>query len=253
MEESSKKNKGTINNMNPKSAFKAGMLVTLGVVFAIGFFILLGVMIKKEANNETTNLNGNANANTSNVNENQPSNNISLQAIDVNKDWIRGNKTAKVSIVEFSDVDCPYCQKFHNTMQEIMDNYGDDINWVYRHFPLPSLHPDSPKKSEAIECIGEQGGSDKFWEILDIAYEEQPTLSQYPSLVSELGLDVNQFQDCLDSGKYTSKVQQHSQWAQQAGAQGTPYSVIVSGNTLIPIPGALPFSTIQPQLDALVK
>ncbi len=95
---------------------------------------------------------------------NDPS--IDIQGIGDN-DWVLGDKDAEITIIEFSDLDCPYCKRFHGTMHQVINEY-DNVNWVYRHFPLPSLHPDATRKAEASECAGDLGGNDKFWEFIDI-------------------------------------------------------------------------------------
>lgn len=84
-------------------------------------------------------------------------------------DHIRGDINAPVKIVEFSDIDCPFCKRFHTTMLEVMNTYGKEgkVAWVYRHFPLTQLHPDAANKAEASECVAELGGNDKFWEFVD--------------------------------------------------------------------------------------
>ncbi len=84
-------------------------------------------------------------------------------------DHIRGDINAPVKIVQFSDIDCPFCKKFHTTMQEVMKTYGKDgkVAWVFRNFPLTQLHPDAANKAEASECIAELGGNDKFWSFVD--------------------------------------------------------------------------------------
>ena len=80
-------------------------------------------------------------------------------------DHIRGNPNAKVKVIEFSDPECPFCKRFHKTMNQIIDEYGKSgqVAWVYRHFPLDAIHSKARKESEALECANEQGGSAKFW------------------------------------------------------------------------------------------
>lgn len=84
-------------------------------------------------------------------------------------DHIRGNINAPVKIVQFTDIDCPFCKRFHGTMQEIMKTYGKDnkVVWVMRHLPLTQLHPDAANKAEASECVAEIGGNEKFWSFVD--------------------------------------------------------------------------------------
>lgn len=84
-------------------------------------------------------------------------------------DHIRGNINSPVKIVQFTDIDCPFCKRFHGTMQEIMKTYGKDnkVVWVMRHLPLTQLHPDAANKAEASECVAELGGNEKFWSFVD--------------------------------------------------------------------------------------
>ena len=82
-------------------------------------------------------------------------------------DHIRGDNNAKITIVEYSDYDCPFCHRFHATMQQVMDEYQGQVRWVYRDFPLPQLHPNAPKLAEAAECVASQGGEDAFWSFAD--------------------------------------------------------------------------------------
>src|SRR3989344_431940 len=91
----------------------------------------------------------------------------------VESDHGRGNQNADIVIVEFSDTECPFCKQFHETMKRVMEEYGSDgkVAWVYRHFPIPSLHPKAQKEAEALECAAEQGGNEVFWKYTDKVYE----------------------------------------------------------------------------------
>ena len=77
-------------------------------------------------------------------------------------DHIRGDAKAPVKVVEFSDPECPFCKRFHDTMREVVKAYDGKVAWVYRHFPLDSLHSKARKETEAMECAAELGGNDKF-------------------------------------------------------------------------------------------
>ena len=136
-------------------------------------------------------------------------------------DHVKGDRDAKISIVEFSDTECPFCKRFHPTMQKVVEEYDGQVNWVYRHFPLTSIHPKSPKEAEATECAAELGGNDGFWSYVDRLFEITPSnngldLSKLPEIAEEVGLNKTEFEECLDSGKYAQKVQEHSQQAQAA-------------------------------------
>lgn len=260
MEENRNQRSG-IDNLKPKTAFKTGLLSGLGIMFAIGFFVLLGIML----NGKTSNTNNNVVLDDSNNNPSvakapQPTANgeINIKPVDKNSDWIKGDKNAKISIVEFSDTECPFCKRFHATMNQVLAEYDGKVNWVYRHFPLASLHSKAQKEAEATECAGDQKGNDGFWAYIDRMFEITPSNnglaeSQLTDIAKYVGLDVNKFQECLDSGKFTSKVQGQTSDAQAAGGRGTPYSVILVGDQKIPIPGALPFESIKSTLDTLVK
>ncbi|PJC40440.1 MAG: hypothetical protein CO042_03765, partial [Parcubacteria group bacterium CG_4_9_14_0_2_um_filter_41_8] len=139
--------------------------------------------------------------------------------------------------------------------------------WVYRHLPLPSLHPNAPKDAEAAECVGELGGQEAFWEYLDTLYSSSLSgVDQLVELAVGQGIDRDAFRTCLSSGKYTSKVSAQADEGAQAaeastyldsdpsndGRWGTPFSVIVYGDQKIPIPGAYPFEYVQQVIDQLL-
>lgn len=84
------------------------------------------------------------------------------------EDHIRGSSTAKVTVVEYSDFECPYCQQFHQTMKQILEAYEDDqVAWVFRHMPIQQLHPQAPRLARASECVADIGGEDAFWTFAD--------------------------------------------------------------------------------------
>ncbi|MDQ5970954.1 MAG: hypothetical protein QG603_731 [Patescibacteria group bacterium] len=252
----SENNKGMVDNMPSSSAFKLGIFVGVAAMCIIGFVVLLfgKFDIKGLAGNNNTNNNNNIVNNQDDLaNNGGQVQNIEIQALGKD-DWVTGDDKADISIIEFSDADCPFCTNFHATMKQIMKDYDGKVKWGYRHFPLVSLHPEAPKKAEAIECVGEQGGNDKVWAFMDKLYvSTKPTVAQLGDVVKSLGLNSGKFTECLDSGKYANKVSDHSNQAQAAGAQGTPYSVILVGDQKIPINGAYPIAEIKKILDGLVK
>lgn len=87
------------------------------------------------------------------------------------KDHVKGNPNAKVTLVEFSDFQCPFCKRFHPTVQQALSEYGDQIRLVYKHFPLDSIHPQARPAAEASECIAEQKGSEGFWQFADAVFK----------------------------------------------------------------------------------
>ncbi len=170
-------------------------------------------------------------------------------------DWIRGNKDAKITLVEYSDLECPFCQRFHPTMVQVLKDYGDDVRWVFRHYPLP-FHSFAQKASEAAECAGKSGGNDAFWKFIDLYYEK--TLANgtgYPQeklaeLAAEAGANKDEVQKCIDSEEMKTKVSEQMTAGSSAGISGTPGTIIVTedGPQEL-IPGALPIEQVKPLIE----
>lgn len=160
-----------------------------------------------------------------------------------------GRKGAPVEVVEFSDFQCPFCQRFAPTLKQLAQNFGDNVYIVYRQFPIASIHPQAVKASEASLCAEEQG---KFWDYHDLLFVEQTRL-MVPDLKAKarrLGMDGTRFDSCLDSGKYADQVQRDLAEGERAGVTGTP-AVFVNGTSVRG--GAVPYETVaavvQRELD----
>lgn len=177
------------------------------------------------------------------------------------KDHILGNANALVKIVEYSDTECPFCKKFHITMQKVMGKYGAEgkVAWVYRHFPLDSLHSKARKESEATECANELGGNAKFWAYMDRLMEVTPSnnsldLNQLPEIAKYVGLDEEKFKECLDSGRHAERVSNDLKNATQTGGQGTPWSILIGKDgKKYPINGALPYEQMEVLIEQALK
>ena len=191
----------------------------------------------------------------------QPSGDLEAMNPITSKDHIRGNPDAPVKIVEYSDTECPFCKRFHPTMQQVMDEYGDSgqVAWVYRHFPLDSLHKKARKEAEATECAAEQGGNDKFWSYLDRLMEVTPANdgldpAELPKIAQYVGLDVAKFNECLASGRFAQKVEEEAQNAVATGGNGTPWSIVVGKDgKKYPLSGAQPYASIKQLIDIASK
>jgi protein-disulfide isomerase len=177
------------------------------------------------------------------------------------EDHIRGDINAPVKIVEYSDTECPFCKRFHTTMQQVMNEYGKDGNvaWVYRHFPLDQLHSKARKEAEATECAAELGGNDGFWAYLDRLMEITPANNgldpvELPKIAEYVGLDVAAFNECLSSGKYAQKIEDHVRNAAATGGQGTPWNIVVGKNgKKSPLPGAQPYESVKQAIEAALQ
>lgn len=158
-----------------------------------------------------------------------------------------GDKDAPVTIIEFSDFECPFCERFYSqSYKQIKANYVDTgkVRIVFKHFPLP-FHASAQKAAEASECAGEQG---KFWEMHDKLFENQNAIAinNLKSYAVDLGLDASKFNTCLDTGKYASKVQKDASDGSAAGVSGTP-SFFINGKSVV---GAQPYSVFQQAIEA---
>lgn len=170
---------------------------------------------------------------------------LSRPTVDVSADddpW-RGGKDAKVTIIEFTDYQCPFCARARPTVKQVLDTYGDKVKYVLRDFPL-SFHPQAQKAAEGAQCAGDQ---DKYWEYSDklwanIKALDVPNLKKY---AKEVGLDQDKFNKCLDDGKYTAEVKKDMADGSKAGVSGTP-SFFINGQM---ITGARPFQQFKEIID----
>jgi len=171
-------------------------------------------------------------------------------------DHIRGSIDAPIKIVEFSDTECPFCKRFHLTMQQAVTEYKGQVAWVYRHFPLDSIHSKARKEAEATECAAELGGNDKFWAYLDKVFEVTPSnnglnLDELPKIAEQIGLNRKNFQSCLDSGRHAERISNNLTDATNSGGRGTPYSIAIARNgKKFVISGAQPYETVKQAIDA---
>jgi protein-disulfide isomerase len=186
---------------------------------------------------------------------------IILKPVD-ESDHISGNPNADILLVEYSDPECPFCKRFHTTMNKIMDEYGKDgkVAWVYRQFPIDSLHSKARKEIAATECANELGGNKAFWSYLNKIFEITPSnndldLTVLPKIAEDQGLDKTAFEECLASGKYDAHIEADYQEGVKAGVKGTPYTVVITkrdGKTY-PISGAQPYNTVKTIIDGALK
>jgi len=248
--------KNPLSLLTPMQTFGVGLVGGVLVLCTIGFFILLAYVMKGGSTRVAVDT-GNNNVAVAPADTNQPTETeINVKPVDPAKDHIRGNKNAEVTIIEYSDTECPFCKRFHTSMQEVMDTYGTKIRWVYRHFPLDQLHSKARNEALATECANEQG---KFWEYIDKVYEATPSNdgldpAQLTQFAKDLKLNTTKFQSCMDSKKYAQFVSDQQADGETAGVQGTPFSIVIGPNgEKEAINGALPTASIGQVLDKYVK
>ena len=171
------------------------------------------------------------------------------QDIDIGGEPTTGNKDSKVVIVEFSDYACPFCGKFaRETLPKILKNL--DVKYVFKDFPLPMHGEIAIKAHEAANCAGDQG---KYWEYHDILFKRQNewkrNASKFLEYAKELGLDIEEFKACLDSGKYREEVLKDLEEGKKLGVKGTP-TFFINGKKLT---GALPYEEFERVINELSK
>lgn len=171
-----------------------------------------------------------------------------LRPVDKN-DHIRGNIEAPVKIVEFSDLECPFCKALHPTLKRIVGEYNGKVAWVYRHFPLET-HTKARKEAQAAECANKLGGHAAFWNYVDRVFEVTPSndgldLALLPQIAKDISLDIVKFNQCLENDTYNQKIAQDLSDAMTSGGRGTPFVVIVGQNKRYDFSGAQPYETVK--------
>lgn len=175
-------------------------------------------------------------------------------------DHLRGNPDAPIVIVEYSDYDCPFCSRFHETMKVVVEKYGDNVAWVYRQFPIEQLHPNAPAVAVASECVARIGGNDAFWQFSDAYFAARGAGDQtahdvlIPELVTDAGVGEAEFTACFESGETLADIRADMQDAVETGGGGTPWSILIApdGSTY-PINGALPQGSIEQIINTVLE
>ena len=250
----------------PRISFRNTNINTYLVFMLIIFAFLLGMLTNKVIFLEKVSKTNAAAAAVPSVAA-QPINQAAAAAVptppdyasmDVGKLPVLGDQNAKVTVVEFSDFQCPFCEQyFTNTASQLNDTYikTGKVKFAYRHFPLFSIHPNSEKASEASECANEQ---DKFWDFHDLLFKNQTTWSaqaatdaadSFTSYAGQLGLDTTQFRSCLDSSKFKANVTADANAGNKALVDGTP-TFFINGHRIV---GAVPFNDLQIAIEAELK
>ncbi len=235
------------NLVIPISIIIAGMLIALSIFLAFN----------TNTNNSKENSNKDNQAQIEGAKETKKTEEtetgLSPESI-TKEDYIFGNPNAEIFVVTYTDAECPYCKKFHETMLDIIKNEDyikeGNVAWVVRHSPIPKLHPLALQKSTALECAGSLGGNDFFWKYINKIFEEIPLkgslkLSRFSEIAVEQGLNKTKFEACMKKDSTKKAIQEDLNSAANIGAKGTPYNIIVSKDGNIPIPGAQPYKNIN--------
>jgi len=252
-----------IDKFNNKKSNSTGIIIALVAVVAVAAFFAgsyfsnlnSDTITKSELDSAVAKLEAKI-ANIQTL-SGQPSQPIKISLDD---DPVRGNPDAPITILEFSDFQCPFCARFHQqTLPSIIEEYIDSgkVKLVYRDFPIQSIHPNALPAAVAAECANEQG---MYWQYHDTLFEKQnawakldtgSALSEFSQYASNMGLEKDQFDSCLGSGKYLQEVQHDLSDGRDYDITGTPGFFI--GNEqigFVKIDGAQPFDSFKKVIDS---
>ncbi|MBI3956793.1 MAG: DsbA family protein [Candidatus Kerfeldbacteria bacterium] len=238
------------SGMAPKASFLFGILTGIAAMSLIGFVLTVTVLFNDGGRTAVAIDDSGTVAGATAPQPTAPAepegNPDALRPVDDN-DHVLGPKNAKVTVIEFSDFQCPFCQRVHPTLQQVMKEYEGKVRWVYRHFPLESIHPQARPSANAAECIADLGGNDAFWAFADDAYANQSSLGDdyFLTVAKKAGLNEKKFQDCYTAKKFDALVQKDISEGEAAGVQGTP-ATFVNGKL---ISGALPYESFKTAID----
>ncbi len=239
---------GMFAGASPKLTFILGLVTGVAVVSIVGFAVAASFAFSGKLTNKGLNAPSAQQPATA-----DPQEPATLGRADIQlkpSDYVQGSPNAPVTIVTYSDLECPYCQRFHPSVAQSLRDYPNQVKWVFRHFPL-SFHVNAQKEAEAAECVGKLGGAEKYWKFIDTIFERTTSngtgfaLTELEPLAKEIGVNSGQFRTCLDQGEMTTKVQGDLQEASGYGVGGTP-TTFVNG---IPVEGAVPYDQFKAAID----
>jgi len=258
-----KREEDFISNTTPKKSTPTGIIIALVAVVAVAAFFA-GLYYSNLDSDQITksDLDDAISRIESKIGNNLPSPTLPLQPIKISldDDPIRGNPDAPITIVEFSDYQCPFCARFYaQTLPLLLEEYIDEgkVNLVYRDFPVQRIHPNALAAAAAAECADEQG---KYWEYHDTLFEKQnawakldsnSAISTFSQFAAEIELEQQQFDNCLESGKYLEEVQADFSDGKNYQVTGTPGFFIGNEDIgFVKIIGAKPYDAFKKVIDA---
>lgn len=236
-----------VYKMPPKMSFIMGVLSGVVVAAIIGMIIMFSMTNDNGDSTSKTNTNSAAVADTNTAAPSAPAP-VVVDVEEKDGDHVRGDKNAAVTLIEYSDFECPFCSRFVPTVEQVLEEYDGKVKLIYRHFPL-SFHENAQKAAEASECAADQ---DKFWEMHDLIFADQDnmTVADLKAHAATLGLNTSTFDSCLDSGEKASDVTDDFNEGAALGVQGTP-ATFVNG---VMVSGAQPYASFAAAIDtALAK
>jgi protein-disulfide isomerase len=181
-----------------------------------------------------------------------------LRPVSLERDHILGDPEATVSLIEYSDFECPFCKRFHPTVDRLISDNKGKVRWIYRHFPLDFHNPGAQKQAEASECVAKISGNDAFWLYSDLIYKRTKSngkgfpVEALTPLAVEIGVDKGAFTACYESGEMTARVIEDVDDGKKVGVSGTPAAFLINTRGEVRfVAGAMPLDRLQAFVDEL--
>ncbi len=178
-------------------------------------------------------------------------------------DHVRGKADARITLVEYTDFQCPFCKRHEPTMQQLVARYKGQVNWVYRPFPLAGIHAMALPAAEAAECVAELRGERAFWRFHGLVFRRMTSVdsgrslteAQLPRLAASVGVPAADFRRCMVSERHLSRIMDSYNGGEEAGVGGTPTTFVVDNRTggIETVHGAVPLQTLTAVIDAMLK
>jgi protein-disulfide isomerase len=182
--------------------------------------------------------------------------------VDIKQDHIRGSSSAVVSLIEYTDFECPFCKQFHDAPKALLDRYGGRVNWVIRNFPLPFHDPAARKEALAGECVARLAGNDSYWKYADAVFANTksnggglPEDKSVEKLAGSVGIQAAALGKCMNEDATIKRVEQDLADGNAAGVSGTPTTVVRNNRTGASqsVVGALPADGLVPAIEQMLK
>lgn len=236
---------------SPKFSFAFGLVLGIAIFAVIGFFVLLakdGSNDDSDSANTNTTVAADTNDSAIDIVEPDPTD-TTVDASLIKLDGAHVKGSGDITLVEYSDFQCPYCSMLTPTLDKVLTEYNGKVRLAYKHYPL-SFHANARPAALASECASDQG---KFWEMHDKLFANQDGLSStfFSTTAKELGLDTTKFDACISANTFSQKISDDESEGNKIGVQGTPATVLIDkdGNGTL-ISGASPYETFKAAIDA---
>lgn len=169
-------------------------------------------------------------------------------------DHVYGDTKSLLTWIEYSDLQCPFCSTIHPNLKKVIDEFRGQVKWVYRHFPLDSIHPQARPAAIASECVAKLAGNDAFWKFIDGIFANQAatlTPEAMRAAAVKLGANGTQYDSCLTDKNIADAVEADLQSGLAAGVNGTPGSFLIAGDGKSQaVPGAVPYEQLKQTVEA---